>query len=186
MDLSVVAARTSKGGVRAGVALKVVAGVCFSVVAASSGWLRRHKRWSLRWALVVVGLRLLQGWGVMADGGWLVALLVAVFPALVAGVWSTRWPFTYERRCAGPLRRLMWRRWVRKNWQNVSRAVGLSVSSQSKRRVWSWGDKRDKGFGLSQSQNVTRWSDSRLCSATTADQVLVLLVRRAVVRRPGR
>ena len=177
MDLLVVAARTSKGGVRAGVAVNVVAGMFFSVVAASSGWLRRHKRWSLRWALVVAGLRLLQGWGVVAGGGWLVAVLVAVFPALVVGVWSTRWPFTYERRCAGPLRRLMWRRWVRKNWRDVSRAVGLSACSQSKRRVWSWGDKRDKGFGLSQSQNVTRWADSRLCSATTADQVLVLLVR---------
>lgn len=177
MDLSVVAARTSKGGVRAGAALNVVAGICFSVVAASLGWLRSHKRWALRWALVVAGLRLLHGWGVVAGGGWLVALLVGVFPALVAGVWSTCWPFNYERRCAGPLRRMMWRRWVRKNWRSVSRAVGLSVSSQSKRRVWSWGDKRDKGFGLSQTQIVTRWSDSRLCSVTTAGQVLVLLVR---------
>ena len=177
MDLSVVAARTSAGGVRAGAALRATAGVSFPVVRASLRCLWACRRWVWRWVLVVAALRLLGTWVDVPAGSWLAALLVAVIPALVVGIWSTRWPFSYERRLAGPLRRLLWRRWVRRNWRSVSRAVGLSVKAESRRRVWSWGDKRDKGFGVSQSQSVTCWSDSRLCAVSTQDQVLVLTVR---------
>ena len=51
----------------------------------------------------------------MADavGGW--------------GLWSLANPFTFDRFVTGPRRRRGWRRWARKNWDELARECGLSV-----------------------------------------------------------
>lgn len=134
-----------------------------------------HWRFSLVW--------LALGWfGVLAGSARVVSVVVAVscLPLLLAGIARRVRPVEFEH-LAAPCRRWAWRRWARKHWPEVSRAVGLSTKSEAKRRVWSWGDKRDKGFGVSQSGPVVQWTDARLRWVATTGHVLALEVE----ARPG-
>lgn len=164
------------GWFRAGVPLLLTA---LRVLLGSLGDVARHRvaHWpfSLVWAAV--------GWiGHLSDSVRVVWLVVAVscLPLLLAGIARRVWPVQFEL-VASPCRHWSWRRWARKNWPGVSRAVGLSHKSEARRRVWSWGDKRDKGFGVSQSGPVVKWTDSKLRRVSTAGHVLALTVE----ARPG-
>ena len=69
----------------------------------------------------------------------LVAVGALVVPAVVAGVWGSCWPGSFERCMAGPHRRWRWRRWARRAWPSLARECGLAVLRDGKRegeRVW--------------------------------------------------
>lgn len=147
---------------------------------AAGGWVARHRRWSVRLLLVAALLVWFPQLRLVGVPAWVLVVFVALVPAMVAGVWSTLAPGSYERRCSGPVRRLRWLRWSRRNWSGISRAVGLSVKSEKQRR-WSLGRERGTGFGVSQTGSVAAWTDARLCSASASGHVLTLIVR----ARPG-
>lgn len=92
-------------------------------------WTWRHRRWSFV-LLIVAGM----GWA-MHDTGW-TAMVLAVWllPGVVAVVWATFWPCSFEAVVAGPWRRHCWRRMVRRSWPGVADECGLSVTRQAKRR----------------------------------------------------
>ena len=71
--------------------------------------------------------------------------------------------------------------WARRRWAGVSRAVGLSLKSDTTRRRWWLGRDRGSVLGVSQTARVVSWTDARLCSATASGEVLTLTIR----ARPG-
>ena len=147
-------------------------------------WVWSHRVWSRRWLLLAVSLWALGSVGAVWHIGPVPALLLVlavwVLPAAVAAVWGTWWPVSFERTCAGPLRRWGWRRWARRHWAEVSRAVGLSAKGDAKRRGWSFGGDDGK-LGISQSRPVVSWVDARLRKVSTEGHVLTLTVQ----ARPG-
>lgn len=139
------------------------------VVAAGLRWLGRHRRWALAWSVLVLI-------AVLVDDVSAAAVLggVGMFPAVVSGVWSTRWPESYERCASGPSRRWRWRRWARQQWPVVARACGLSVESSTRRRTFAL----DRGGKVaSTSQIVRRWCDPQLITVMTRGGTLTLRVR---------
>lgn len=147
-------------------------------------WVWAHRVWSRRWLMLAVALWALGSVGAVWHIGPVPALLLVlgvwVLPAGVAAVWGTWWPVSFERLCAGPLRRWGWRRWARKHWAQVSRAVGLSAKGDAKRRGWSFGGDDGK-LGISGSRPVVSWVDARLRQVSTEGHVLTLTVQ----ARPG-
>lgn len=63
----------------------------------------------------------------VAAAAWLVPLVGGAW-------WSLANPFTFDRYVAGPWRRHGWRRWARKNWDELARECGLSVQRTRSRR----------------------------------------------------
>ena len=147
-------------------------------------WVWAHRVWSRRWLLLALSLWALGSAGAVWHIGPVPALLLVltvwVLPAATAAVWGTWWPVSFERVCAGPLRRWGWRRWARRHWAEVSRAVGLSAKGDAKRRGWSFGGDDGK-LGISGSRPVVTWVDARLRNTTTEGHVLTLIVQ----ARPG-
>jgi hypothetical protein len=151
--------------------------VSVSVGARAGRWLVSHRRWSLRWAVVVVVLRVAAA-GVQLGPVpvWVVVLGVAVVPAVVVGVWDVVWPVSFERWCAGPVRRFGWRRWVRRSWPVLARECGLSVAREVRRRTVGWDPKAKGGLIAAQSRNVTAWTHPKLVNVTTEGDRLTLWV----------
>ena len=56
-----------------------------------------------------------------------VAAAAWLMPLVGGAWWSLANPFTFDRFVAGPRRRRGWRRWARKNWDELARECGLSV-----------------------------------------------------------
>ena len=82
------------------------------------------RRWRYASSLVVLALAA----GQLGSGPLLtVAVAALAVPAVVAGVWSSLWPGSFEVVVAGPYRRWSWRRWARRNWESLARDCDLAV-----------------------------------------------------------
>jgi S-DNA-T family DNA segregation ATPase FtsK/SpoIIIE len=103
-----------------------------STAAAVARWPARHWRYSALWLLVLAAARSRQ------DQLTTTALTALVVPAVVAGVWSSCWPASFERWVAGPHRRWVWRRWTRRAWPGLARECGLAVLRDGRdgQKVW--------------------------------------------------
>lgn len=85
-------------------------------------WARNHRRWLAVW-LIVASTAFLLG----STGTALEAAAVGVGPALIGLVWRAIAPVGFERWCAGPARRLGWRRRLRgRRWLDVAQRCGLT------------------------------------------------------------
>ena len=81
------------------------------------------RRWRYASGLVVLALAARQ----LGSGPLLtVAVAALAVPAVVAGVWSSLWPGSFEVVMAGPYRRWSWRRWARRNWESLARDCDLA------------------------------------------------------------
>lgn len=138
-------------------------------------WVWVTRRWALP-LLVAAGLAGLVGWPRVE---W-PAVGLAVVPAVVATVWGRLSPLTFERCCAGPLRRFGWRRWVRRTWPSLARECGLSVQRKTTRRAWALQPAKASGLGVSSASTVTTWVHPRLMDVLTSGNGLRLLVRARV------
>ena len=72
-----------------------------------------------------------------SDTASALALLFALVPGVVRGVWAWWWPVSFERCWAGPSRRRSWRRWATRNWETLARECGLSVQRSNRARTWA-------------------------------------------------
>lgn len=104
-----------------------------AAVLARGGWssLRfwcRHPILSLACAVLALGLWLSRSEAAL--GVLLVSMVV--LPGIPAAVWQWRWPVSYERFVAGPLRRRAWRKRVELLWPSLCRDSGLSVQRQTR------------------------------------------------------
>jgi S-DNA-T family DNA segregation ATPase FtsK/SpoIIIE len=123
-------------------------------------WVARHRRWVGTWTALAVVLVL------VGNGSAGVQLLaVALVPGVVAAVWATASPAGYESRIAGPVRRLGWRRWVRRDWVGLAESCGLTSTVQVVRR-------RD-GRRVTESKTIA----PRLCRVQTRGHLLELTIR---------
>lgn len=130
-------------------------------------WSWRYRTWAVSTAVLAFALYVLERTSIAVA----VITLGWAMPAVVAVAWSRWFPYSFEEWVAGPWRRRCWRVWARKQWPVLSRNCGLSTSSQGKRRsIWS-----------GNVTSVTRWSDARLCTVSTAGYTISLLIR----ARPG-
>ena len=94
----------------------------------------RHWRYTLAGLLVLAVAR-----HVGSALATVAAVAALVVPAVVAGVWGSCWPGSFERWIAGPHRRWRWRRWARRAWPSLARECGLAVLREGTRdgeRVW--------------------------------------------------
>lgn len=133
------------------------------------GWVGRY--WRATAAAVLVGL--LAWWRDAASVALLaVGLLLVV--SVSATAWCARWPGSYERVCAGPSRRLGWRRWARRSWPHLARECGLSVQRpRTRHRLVSAGD----GKGLtSQRVDEPMWVHPRLVKVTASGVAVRLVI----------
>ncbi|HSX67126.1 FtsK/SpoIIIE domain-containing protein [Nocardioides sp.] len=78
-------------------------------------WARNHRRWLAGW-LIVASLAMLLGSTATAAQ----TTAVAVAPGLLGLIWRAAAPVAFERWCAGPARRLGWRRHVRGQWVGIA------------------------------------------------------------------
>ncbi|MGB3187319.1 MAG: hypothetical protein WBG76_01545 [Ornithinimicrobium sp.] len=138
-------------------------GVCVLLLWGLVGWSWRHRVWVGSMVVLAFSLAVLNR-SEFATG---VLLLGWALPAVVAVPWARWSPYTFDRYVAGPWRRRLWRVKMREGWAYLSRECGLSTSHQEQRRsLWN-GD----------TQNVTVWADSRLCSVTTSGWTMTLTVQ---------
>ncbi len=132
-----------------------------------------------RWALPLLALAVLAGRLGWPRVAWPAAVL-AVVPAVVATVWGRLSPPTFERCCAGPLRRLGWRRWARRTWPSLARECGLSVQRKTTRRAWALQPAKASRLVLSSASTTSTWVHPQLMDVLTAGNALRLLVRARV------
>jgi len=136
-------------------------------------WLRWHVRYW--WVLSAVVAVALVSWrrDAVTFAALAVGLLLAVSTS--ATVWWSRWPVSYERVCAGPCRRLGWRRWVRRSWPHLAQECGLSVQrTRTQHRLVSAGS----GKGVqSERFGVRVWVHPRLAKVTTTGGTVRLLIQ---------
>ena len=127
------------------------------------GWSWRHRVWVSAMVVLAFSLAVLNR-SEFAAG---VLVLGWALPALVAVPWARWSPYSFDRYVAGPWRRRMWRVKMREGWAYLSRECGLSTSHQEQRRsLWN-----------GNTQNVTVWADSRLCSVNTSGWTMTLTVQ---------
>lgn len=86
-------------------------------------WARDHRRWLGAWLVIATLATLL---GHLSLAGKVAG--IALSPALVGMIWRGITPVGYERWCAGPVRRLGWRRHVRRRWLAIADRCGLTAS----------------------------------------------------------
>ncbi|MGL5862214.1 MAG: hypothetical protein ACRCY9_13260, partial [Phycicoccus sp.] len=155
--------------------------VSASVGARAGRWLLSHRRWSRRFLAVVAAVAGVAYLGLdVAVAGvpvWLAVVVVWLVPAVVVGVWDTAGPVSFERWCAGPLRRFGWRRWARRSWPLLARECGLSSSRNVRRRTVGWDPKSKGGVIAAQTRDVTAWTHPKLVRAATEDDRLTLWVQ---------
>ncbi len=160
---------TARIGVSAaGRLLRLVAGLAGWV----AGWGGRH--WRYVAALVLVGVL-----GALLGRPRLPGLtvLAVVVPAMVGAAWARWWPLSYERWMAGPVRRVGWRRWARREWPDLARECGLSVQ-RTRRPWWRLPASAARSSKTPRSGVEERvWVHPRLVDVTTAGNTVTLLIR---------
>lgn len=148
-------------------ALKVLSGIVWHFVR----WNARHWRWlvfcvavAAAYVLAQRNLRPAQLHGMQLPD-WRPylphAVAVSAAPGVVMAVWQTMFPRSHEVVVRGPMRRMFWRRWARRNWVGISRECGLAVRRPTK-------------------DNSDHWVAPKLLRATTAKDSLRLIVRTRV------
>ncbi len=138
-------------------------GVCVLLVWGLVGWSWRHRVWVGSIVVLAFSFAVLDRSEVAVGG----LLLGWALPALVAVPWARWSPHSFERYVAGPWRRSLWRVKMREGWAYLSRECGLSTSHQAQRRsAWN-----------GNTQTVTVWTDSRLCSVVTSGWTMTVTVR---------
>lgn len=100
-------------------------------------------------------------------GAWLLVITALVLSGL--GVWSLKDPTSFERYCAGPLRRARWRWWLRGRWAHIAKRCGLSVSEQISKK-----DSEGK------TTTETVWTHPTLMKVATSGYSLYATVRTRV------
>lgn len=131
-----------------------------------ASWNARHWRWLLFCVVVAAVYVLAQGnlpptalRGLpLPDPKPYVPHAIAVWaaPGLLMAIWASVFPRSHETVVRGPLRRLSWRRWARRNWAGIARECGLAVKRPSK-------------------DDADRWIAPRLLRATTDGDTLRLI-----------
>ncbi|WP_394276676.1 FtsK/SpoIIIE domain-containing protein [Luteococcus sp.] len=109
-------------------------------------------------------------------GMW-VALALWVVPLVVGVLWSLVNPFTFDRWVAGPWRRHQWRRWARKNWDELARECGLSVQRTRVEKVTRKIRVGDHTEYVREPREVKHWVAPYLSRVETRGDLLVLRVR---------
>lgn len=137
-------------------------------------WLARHWRYSLLLTVLV-----LAGHLVGSVRTQVVGVALALLPAVIATVWARFWPFSFERRVAGPWRRRGWRRWAGRSWPSLARECGLSVQRKTTRREVAVRSGRP-GRVVSTATDVPIWVHPKLLKVTTTGDTLILSIRTRV------
>lgn len=109
--------------------------------------------------------------------GMCVASTAYLMPLVGGAWWSLANPFTFDRYVAGPRRRWHWRRWARKNWDELARECGLSVQRTRIERVTRKVRVGDRTEYVREPQQVEHWVAPYLSRVETRGDLLVLRVR---------
>lgn len=112
-----------------------------------------------------------------AHVGMWVALALWVLPLIVGVLWSLVNPFTFDRWVAGPWRRHQWRRWARKNWDELARECHLSVQRTRVEKVTRRIRVGDHPETAREPRDVSYWVAPYLARVTTQGDLLTLRVR---------
>ncbi len=100
-----------------------------------------------------------------------------VLPLIAGAVWSLANPFTFDRFVAGPWRRHGWRRWARKNWDELARECGLSVQRTHVEKVTRKVRVGDHTEYVREPREVSHWVAPYLSRVETRGDLLVLRIR---------
>ena len=106
-----------------------------------------------------------------------VASAAYLVPLVSGAWWSLANPFTFDRFIAGPRRRWGWRRWARKNWDELARECGLSVQRTRIEKVTRKIRVGDHTEYVREPQQVEHWVAPYLSRVETRGDLLVLRVR---------